>query len=115
MRNVRFDWRWVALIVVVAVLANAGRIPWPITALVAGGSGCWLLAMGWRAWVRSGGPPSRGRVTYWRGERIELAPQTRRGPALPRWSDIGPAAPYLLIGGVLVLTAITIALRRLGF
>jgi len=112
-RNVRFDWRWVVAIGVLVVLANAGRIAWPITVLVIGGSGCWLLALGWKAWVRSGGPPSRGRVTYWRGQRIEVAP-ARRGPALPRWNDIGPAAPYLIAGGVLLLAAITIALRALG-
>jgi len=111
--KIRFDWRWLIAIGVIAVLANAGRIPWPITALVVGGSGVWLLTLGWRAWLRSGGVPSRSRVTYWRGQRIEVAPP-RRGPALPRWSDIGPAAPYLLFGGILVLVAITIALRALG-
>ena len=113
MSNVRFDWRWVVAIVVVAVLANAGRLPWYIPTLAAGASGVWLLVLGWQAWVRSGGPPSRGRVTYWRGQRIEAAP-TRSGPALPRWSDIGPAAPYLIFGGILVLVAFTIALRAFG-
>jgi hypothetical protein len=114
MGNIRFDWRWVALIVFVALLVNAGRLPWPIVALTLGGGGAYLLAHGWRAWTRSGGAPSRSRVTYWRGQRIETAP-VRRGPALPRWSDIGPAAPYLIFGGILLLTAITIALRSLGF
>jgi len=112
--NVRFDWRWVAGVVVIAVLASAGRLPWYVTTLVAGGSGIWLLVAGWQAWVRSGGPPSRGRVTYWRGQRIETAP-VRRGPALPRWSDIGPAVLYLIFGGILLLTAITIALQAFGF
>jgi len=111
--NIRFDWRWVALIAVLVVLANARTLPWPVTALVVGGSGCWLLAQGWRVWVRSGGPPSRSRVTYWRGQRIEVAPE-RRGPALPRLSDIGPAALYLIGGGLLVLAAIAIVLRGLG-
>src|SRR6476620_6768572 len=113
MSKVRFDWRWIVGIAVIAVLANTTRIPWQITKLVTGGSGIWLLVLGWQAWVRSGGPPSRGRVTYWRGQRIELAP-AKRGPALPRWRDIGPAAPYLFFGGVLVLVAITIALKGLG-
>ena len=114
MSKVRFDWRWVAAIVVIAVLAGAGRLPWYVTTLVAGGSGIWLLVVGWQAWVRSGGPPSRGRVTYWRGQRIETAP-VRRGPAMPRWSDIGPAVPYLIFGGILLLTAIVIALQAFGF
>ncbi len=109
----RFDWRWVIAIVVLVVLASASRIPWPITAAVLGASGAWVLALGWQAWVRAGGAPSRSRVTYWRGQRIEAAPQ-RRGPALPRWSDIGPAAIYFIIGGVLALSAIAIALGGLG-
>ena len=113
MGNIRFDWRWLAVIGVLVVLANAGRLPWPATALVVGGGGAWLLVQGWRVWVRAGGAPSRSRVTYWRGQRFEVAPP-RHGPALPRWSDIGPAALYFILGGLLVLSAITIALRGLG-
>ena len=37
---------------------DAGRLPRYVTTLVAGGSGVWLLMLGWQAWVRSGGPPS---------------------------------------------------------
>lgn len=113
MPKLRFDWSWVAVVAVLVVLANAGRLPWPATALVAGAAGTWLLMQGWRVWQRAGGPPARGRVTYWRGQRIELDPP-RRGPALPRLSDIGPAAIYLLLGGVFVLAALAIALRGLN-
>jgi len=113
MGNIRFDWRWVALIVFVALLVNAGRLPWPVVALTLGGGGAYLLAQGWRAWTRSGGAPSRSRVTYWRGQRIEAGP-ARRGPALPRWNDIGPAAIYLLLGGLFLLAAITVILSRFG-
>src|SRR5438874_10796872 len=104
--KIRFDWRWLIAIGVIAVLANAGRIPWPITALVVGGSGVWLLTLGWRAWERSGGVPSRSRVTYWRGQRIEVAPP-RRGPALPRWGDIRPAGPSPLSGRIRGLGAVS--------
>lgn len=113
MPNIRFDWRWVALIAGVAVLANARRLPWPVVALALAAGGIYLLVMGWQAWTRAGGPPSRGRVTYWRGQRYEVAPP-RRGPALPRLGDIGPAAIYLLFGSVLVIGAITVALRAFG-
>jgi hypothetical protein len=111
--TIRFDWRWIALIVVVLLLANARSLPWPIVAAALGGSGGYLIVLGWRAWTRSGGPPSRGRVTYWRGQRIETPP-SRGGPALPRLSDIGPALIYFLIGGVLLLAAVARVLRELG-
>jgi hypothetical protein len=111
--RIQFDWRWVALILFVALLVNAGRLPWQIVALVLGGVGAYLLVLGWRAWTHTDGSSSRSRVTYWRGQRIETAPP-RRGPALPRWGDIGPAIIYFLIGGVLVLAAATLVLQRLG-
>lgn len=113
MGNFRIDWRWIAVIAVIAVLASSARLPWPVTALVLGGSGGYLLLMGWRAWARAGGAPSRSKVTYWRGQRIEVGPQ-RRGPSLPRFSDIGPALLPLLLGGVLVLAAASIVLSAVG-
>ena len=130
MRTANFFWRWRgllrgllmvavallavwALVAVLVVLTNSSRLPWPITALVVGAGGAWLLYMGWRVWVREGGPPERARVTYWRGQRIEVAPP-RRGPALPRMRDIGPAALYFLLGVVLLLAAGAIGLRGLG-
>jgi hypothetical protein len=109
----RFDWRWVGLIGFVALLANAGRLPWQLIAVALGGAGAYVLTIGWRAWTRAGDTFGRGRVTYWRGQRIETPP--RRGATMPRWSDIGPAAIYLLIGGALVLSAVAIILSNLGF
>jgi hypothetical protein len=93
--NLRFDWRWLIAIVVLVALTNSARLPWPVTVLIVGAGGVWLLLIGWRVWVREGGPP-------------------RRGPALPRMRDIGPAALYLILGGVLLLAALAIALRNLG-
>ena len=112
MGRLRFDWRWVGLIVFVALLANARYLPWQAIALALGGAGVYVLTIGWRAWTRPGGGLARGRVTYWRGQRIETPP--RRGVAAPRLSDIGPAAIYLLIGGALALAAVAITLNNLG-
>ncbi len=113
MRSLRFDWRWIALIVVIALIASSGRLPWFVNVLVLAGAGGYLVYEGWRVWVRSGGVPSRSRVTYWRGQRYETGPE-RRGLALPRLSDIGPAAMYLLFGGVLLLAGIVVVLRQFG-
>lgn len=113
MNRFNLDWRWIGLIVVIAIIAGGSRMPWPITALVLGGGGAYLLYMGWQAWTRAGGAPSKSKITYWRGQRIEVGPP-RRGPALPRLSDIGPALVPLLLGGVMVLAALSILLRRFG-
>jgi hypothetical protein len=109
----RFDWRWVALVGFVVLLANAGRLPWQVVVLLLGSAGAYVLTLGWRTWTHTGGSPTRSRVTYWRGPRSEVAPP-RRGPPLPRLSDIGPALLYLLLGGALVLAAVTMVLNALG-
>jgi hypothetical protein len=113
MRNLPFDWRWIVLIATVLLLVYARSLPWPIVALGLGGGGGYLLQMGWRIWTRSSNVSGGRRVTYWRGERIEMKPE--RGPALPRLSDVGPAAIYLLIGGIMVLAAASIVFNQLGF
>jgi hypothetical protein len=79
MGSFRFDWRWVILIGFVAILANGRALPWPITALVLGGSGGYLLNLAWRSWGGSwGGLGGSRRVTIggaggsrWVGRRVE--------------------------------------------
>lgn len=113
MRDINIDWRWIVALGALIVLALSPRLPWGVTALVLGGGGGYLLWSGWQIWTRSGGPPSRSRVQYWRGQRIEVGPE-RRGPALPRWGDIGPALLPLVLGGVMVVGALAIVLRVFG-
>jgi hypothetical protein len=113
MRNIRFDWRWVALIVFVAILAGAQSIPWPILALALAAGGGYVLYMGWQIWNGgSGGGFSRQpRVTYWRGQRIELTPERRR--SMPSLRSITPALVYLIIGGALLLGAIALVWQHI--
>ncbi|MFO7171217.1 MAG: hypothetical protein DIU80_024575, partial [Chloroflexota bacterium] len=68
-RNVRFDWRWIAAIALIVIMVNSASIPWPVTALALAASGGYLLYRGWQIGRRAGGPPTRSRVTYWRGQR----------------------------------------------
>jgi hypothetical protein len=118
MRGFRFDWRWVALIVFVAILANARSLPWFVTAAVLGASGGYLLWLAWHAWgLGSGWGGGRradtSRVTYWRGQRIEKPGATRR--YRPRsWGELAPVAVYGLIGAALLLAALSLLLRALG-
>jgi hypothetical protein len=111
MSNLRFDWRWVVLIVAVAVLANGRRLPWPLLAVGLAAGGGYLLYQGWLSWggTRNSGP----QVKYWRGQRYEVRTR-RRGPSLPPLSAIGPAVLYLVIGGALVLAALAIVLRQIS-
>jgi hypothetical protein len=114
MRTPRFDWRWVAVIAFVAILANSRALPWPIPAATLGLAGGYLLYMAWEAWGRTG-LRSRGttRVTYWRGERVELQrPAARFRPG--DFTTLVPALVYALLGSALVLAAIALVLGRLG-
>lgn len=116
MRGFRFDWRWVALIALVAILANSAALPWPVLFAAMAGGGGYLLYEGWKVWVRaSGGSVGGPRVTYWRGQKIELRPQNeRRGLPPMSWRTIGPALLYLVIGGALILAALAVLLRQFG-
>jgi hypothetical protein len=101
----RFDWRWIAAIVVIAILVAGNNIPAPIFLLVLGGSGGYLVYLGWQAWQRSGGGGGNSsRVTYWRGQRIEIKPERRR--PTPSLRALAPAIVYMLLGGVMVLGAL---------
>ena len=110
MTNLRFDWRWIALIVIIAVLANSRRLPWPVLVLALGIGGGYLLYYGWQVW--GGGGISRSQVKYWRGQRYEARPQRRA--QLPSLRTIGPALVPLLLGAVLVLAALAVVLRQVG-
>ncbi|MFV9507816.1 MAG: hypothetical protein AB4911_24980 [Oscillochloridaceae bacterium umkhey_bin13] len=118
MSRFRFDWRWAAVIVVIALLANARSLPWPVTALTLGVPGGYLLSLAWTAWRRSGGwadGNSTTRVTYWRGQRIETPASPRRYRPARHWDDLAPVVVYGLFGVALLLAALTIVLRGLGF
>jgi hypothetical protein len=106
-----FDLRWVALAIGAVVIASANRLPWPIVALVLAGGGVYLLRYGWQSWVRNGNG-GRGKVVYWRGQRVEIGSPSRL--RIPPWREIGPAAIYLLFGVVLTLASGAIILRGLG-
>lgn len=113
MRKFQLDWRWVAIIIFIVLLANARSLPWPVTALALGGGGVYLLALAWQAWGVGGRGGRNGRVTYWRGQRVEMPRQPRR----LKPTTLGAIAPvliYALIGLALLLGAVVIAAGRLG-
>ncbi|NTU83330.1 MAG: hypothetical protein HGA45_28840 [Chloroflexales bacterium] len=114
MRGFRFDWRWLILIGFIALLANAGSLPWPVTALALTGAGGAMLWMAWRSWGLggwSGGRDTR-RVTYWRGTRIETQGPPRRA-RLATWTELAPVVVYALLGTALLLAALAVLMRAL--
>ncbi|GAB4123210.1 MAG: hypothetical protein Fur005_37860 [Roseiflexaceae bacterium] len=116
MRRISFDWRWVAILAVLIIATGANRLPWPIVALTLGAGGGYLLWYGWGIWAgRSQRSSSGRRVVYWRGQRIEMnEARPARRLNLPPLREIGPAAIYLLIGGVLSLASLSIVIERIG-
>lgn len=115
MGSFRFDWRWVAAIVFIAIMVNGRVLPWPVTALTLGGSGAYLLYMAWQSWGLGGSVRSRDtrRVTYWRGQRIETANAPRRSRPLV-WSELAPVLVYALVGLALLLAAVLVVMNRAG-
>jgi hypothetical protein len=112
MNNMRFDWRWIAVFLVVAIIVGGQRVPWPLLTLALAGGGGYLLYIGWNSWS-GGGASNRGnRVTYWRGQRIELPPERRQG--MPSLKSIGPALFYFITGGALMLSAVVVVVRQIG-
>jgi hypothetical protein len=114
MSRLPFDWRWLMLIGLIVVLANARVLPWPIVALTLGGVGGWLLWQAWQLWDGGGRHRSdQGHVTYWRGQRIERpGPPQRLRPAT--WPEIAPLALAALFGGALLLAGFVVVLRAFG-
>jgi hypothetical protein len=115
MRGLRFDWRWLILIGFIAILANARALPWPVIALTFAAAGGFLVTMAWRSWGLGGSWGGRSgpkRVTYWRGERVEIpGPPRRYRPTT--WSEIAPVVVYGVIGISLLLAALAVTLQAL--
>ncbi|WP_129633593.1 hypothetical protein [Candidatus Oscillochloris fontis] len=109
MRGFSFN-QWIIVIVFLVILANGRTLPWPIITLTLGVSGGGLLALAWRAAglgrIGAGG----GRVTYWRGQRIEMPGRPRRMVG----GDLWAAIIYVLIGLALIAAAVVVVLTRSG-
>ncbi len=112
MRGFRIDWRWVAVIAFVAILANGRSLPWLVTALALGAGGGYLMVMAWRAGGIGGGRRTSAQVTYWRGQRIELPDRVRRARPVA-WDELIPAIVYALLGLALLSRAASIVINQL--
>jgi hypothetical protein len=112
--NMRFDWRWIAVILVIALIIAGQSLPWPVLLLVLAAGGGYLLYMGWNTWKDNAAGGAGSRVTYWRGQRIELEPEKEKHLGLPPFQAIGPALIYLILGTLLVVGALGVLIEQLG-
>ena len=112
----RFDWRWIVIIVVVALIANLQALPWPLVSAALLGSGGYLVWYALRnAGMRVGS--QRSREVYWRGRRVDLEaerPAAHNWMRLPSWQALRPVAVYLLIGSVIFLVGVSHLMRNIG-
>lgn len=110
MQDFRFDWRWIGVIVIFALLASSTIIPWQLLVVGLAAAGSYLIYMAWQVWQRDGGGGGK-REVYWRGERIEL-PEQRSTSLSTR--TIVPIALYSVLGGALWLAAVGVILNQVG-
>lgn len=107
MKDKKHLWVWVGLIVVIAILVNAAQLPPLVLALLLGGGGAYVVWFAWSLWQRATGGGER--VTYWRGQRIVLTKEKKSG--LVSLRALLPALLYLLIGGALLVGAISLVVH----
>ncbi|KAB8142739.1 hypothetical protein F8S13_14430 [Chloroflexia bacterium SDU3-3] len=113
----RFDWRWVGVVALIIFITQIRYMPPVFAAVFLAAGGGYFIYVGWQQWRRGGGtglaPTSSKKVTYWRGQRIELAPE-RRGPRAPSLRSAAPAVLFMLLGAALVLIALFSGVGALG-
>ncbi len=108
-----FDWRWIVVIVIALMFFGQLRLA------PSSGLGVALLALGGYWAVQAGVEPWRGRgsvlgstkVTYWRGQRIEI-----RQPRRARFRSLAATAVvvsliYLSLGAGMWFAALRLLLR----
>ncbi len=108
-----FDWRWIVVIVVALVFFGQ------LSLAPSAGLGVVLLALGAYWAIQAGLEPWRGRgptlgsrrVTYWRGQRIELGPARRTRLRLPPATSLLVSVFYLILGAGLLFATLRLLLR----
>ena len=111
MNTLNFDWRLIA-VVLVLFLVIFSRNPYTNIVVLAIGAG-WAIQAGLAPW-RSRGILGSSKVTYWRGQRIVTKPKGRGRLAVTPVQTL-VSALYVLIGAGLAYTALLIFIRLVQF
>lgn len=100
MGRTTFDWRWIILIVVALIFFGQVRIaPSAELGVVLLGLGAyWAVQAGLGPWRGRGSMLGSTKVTYWRGQRLEI-PQSRRSRLRTlSATSVAVSALYLSLG-----------------
>ena len=113
-----FDWRWVVVIFIALVLFGQLSLrPSPsLGVLLLALGGYWAISAGLEPWRGRGSLMGSRRVTYWRGQRIELGParRARTRVNLPPTTGLIVSILYLTMGVGLIFAALRLLLRLVG-
>ena len=107
------DWRWIVVIVVALFffgqlrLGSSSELGMVLLAL----GGYWAVLAGLRPWREQGSILGNRKVTYWRGQRIELERPRRSRFRTPVTTSLLVSFVYLAMGAGLWLGALRILLR----
>jgi hypothetical protein len=117
-----FDWRWIIIIFVALIFFGQVNLRFsPAVGVVLLALGAyWAIQAGLSSWRERGGGGSllgSSKVTYWRGQRIELprnqSPVRRLRLRTPVGSSLLVSIFYLVLGAGFVYAAVRSLLRLL--
>ena len=117
MGGTTFDWRWIIVIVIALMFFGQLQIsPSPMVGVVLLAlGGYWAVQAALRAWREASPGLGSTKVTYWRGQRIELRQPRRARFRTPAVTPLAVALIYLLMGAGLWLGAARLLLRLATF
>ena len=113
MNTVNFDWRLIA-VVLVLFLVLFSRNPQTNIVVLAIGAG-WAIQAGLAPWRGSRGVLGSSKVTYWRGQRIVSKPSSRSRRLSLTPVQILVSLWYLTLGLGMAYAAIAIFVRLASF
>ncbi|HZG66065.1 MAG TPA: hypothetical protein VEZ12_04935 [Herpetosiphonaceae bacterium] len=119
MGRTSFDWRWIVLIFVALIFLGQVNLRFsPAVGVVLLAVGAyWAITAGLSAWRDRGPLLGSSKVTYWRGQRIELPRNDSLGRRLrlrtPAGTSLLISVFYLALGAGFVYAAVRSLLRLL--
>jgi hypothetical protein len=113
-----FDWRWIVIIFVALIFFGQVNLRFsPAVGVVLLALGAyWAIQAGLSSWRQRGGPLlGSSKVTYWRGQRIEIprneSPMRRLRLRAPVGTSLLVSLFYLILGAGFVFAAVRSLLR----